>query len=496
MLPDRRHERSRRPPGRVALVIATAYLLVGALWVAILERALPGLVPAPELHAALQSIGLWGFVFGTGIALFFVLRLELRRRNHESAVLQREFDRLQRHLQATPLAWIGWDRNLRVTEWSARATELFGWTAEEAVGKSASDWELLHPADREAFERTLTGMRLKNEDGALTVQRNSSNSGGLLWCEWYTSWVRIGRNGEGSFISLVRDVTPERHQMEQVQNLNRDLELRAARRTHELAVATRELKAFTNSISHDLRSPVRSMIGFAERLRDRFADELSGEARSQLVYLLAAGHQLDHLIQDLGEYARLGTASVDMRPVDLVEAARGALHDLEPTFPEATSVVTLPRSTLTLRADAELLRRVLSNVIENALKYRDVRRPPRVTIEAERAGSEVKVRIRDNGVGIPPEHRETVFRLFSRLHAQEAHGGSGMGLAVVRRAMELMGGSVSVSEHSGPGTTILLRFPSAGSIAEAVSTGVSKPEGDQRTGETPESSNISSASSP
>jgi PAS domain S-box-containing protein len=493
---DRPRDRNRRPPGRVALVIATAYLLVGALWVAILERALPGLVPSPELHAALQSIGLWGFVFGTGIALFFVIRLELRRRNRESVLLQRDFDRLRDHLQATPLAWIGWDRDLSVTEWSARATELFGWTAEEAVGKSASDWELLHPADREAFERTLAGMRLKERDGALTVHRNSSSSGGLIWCEWYTSWVRFGKNGKGSFISLVRDVSPERRQMEQVQNLNRDLELRAARRTHELAVATRELTAFTNSISHDLRSPVRSMIGFAERLRDRFADELSGEARSQLVYLLAAGHQLDHLIQDLGEYAQLGTASVDMRPVDLVETARAALQDLEATFPEAPSVVTLPRSTLTLRADAELLRRVLANVIENALKYRDVRRPPRVTIEAERAGSEVKVRIRDNGVGIPPEHRETVFRLFSRLHAQEAHGGSGMGLAVVRRAMELMGGSVAVSEHSGPGTTFLLRFPSAGSVAEAVSTGARRSEDGQRPGAGSGTSKISSASSP
>ncbi len=461
---ERLQARSRRHPNRVALVIATAYLILGTLWIGILEAALPGFVPSPALTEALQSIGLLGFVLGTGVALFFVIRLELRRRDREGELVAEELDRLRVQLDVSPLARIEWSRDLRVTAWSETAAELFGWPEAQALGQSALDWEILDPASRAEFERALSRIRLSDAAGVLQVLKNRSQSGDAIWCEWSIGWARSAKSGEGTYLTLVRDVTPERRQMEQVQDVNRELELRTARRTRELTLATRELNALTHSVSNDLRAPVRSMIGFAERLRDRFADELSSEARSQLVYLLAAGHQLDHLIQELTEYARLGTASsVALRPVDVAEAVRSALAELEENFPEAPSVVTLPLSTLTLRADPVLLHQVFVNLIENALKYRDSRRPPRIRIEAERSAGEARIRIRDNGVGIPPEHRERVFRLFSRLHSQEMHAGSGMGLAVVRRAMELMGGAASVASQSGPGTTVLLRFPSHGS---------------------------------
>ena len=159
------------------------------------------------------------------------------------------------------------------------------------------------------------------------------------------------------------------------------------------------------------------------------------------------------------EYGRLGGQGITLEPVDLLEVAGQAVRSLETAFPEAEAAVTLPEETTTIPADRALLRSILTNLLENALKYRHPRRPARIQLTTERTDDEVRVRVRDNGPGIPAEHRERIFRLFERLHSEESHPGTGMGLAVVRKAMNLIGGQVTVHDHDGPGVTFLLRFP-------------------------------------
>jgi len=456
---DRRVE-DLASPTQVALLVASIYAAFAVVWI-VFGRQLQGWLAetAPVATQWLQPLEQWGLVVVTTIALVLVIRVLLRRRNKTTQALQEVNDNLRSHLHHSPLALVEWDREFRLKRWSSRAEELFGWPAEEALGRSWLDWDLVHPDDRSSVERLLQNIRHKEPGGTLVVLRGRRRDGTEIACEWHVSWTRDSRGRFGSILCLVHDITGDREIMDEMQRMIRDLELKVARRTRDLASANRDLRAFTHSISNDLRAPVRSMIGFTELLRDRYGEDIPTDARKQLVYLLAAGRQLDHLIEDLMEYGRLGGQGITLEPVDLLEVAGKAIRSLETAFPEAEAAITLPDETETIPADRALLRHVLAHLLENALKYRHSRRPARIELTTERGDDEVRVRVRDNGPGIPPEHRERVFRLFERLHSEESHPGTGMGLAVVRKAMNLMGGQVTVHDHDGPGVTFLLRFP-------------------------------------
>lgn len=447
-----------RPPSQSALIVALIYVGVTVLWLVFADRIVTGLPPGAAAGASAAAP--WFFVAVSALGLFLGLRFELGRRAARIGSLHRAHQRLRRHVHGTPLAVIEFDGETRVRRWSYGAEDLFGWSEEEVKGLRWTDSDLVHPEEQEALSRFLTELRTRAPGGALLVQKNRHRNGEEVWCEWYTSWTRDGRDNLTSLFCLVNDITPDREVMERMQDRNRELEVRVARRTRELAAVRRDLRAFTDSLAHDLRGPVRAVIGFAEGLRTQVADDLAPEARRQLVYLTAAGRQLDHLILDLLEYARLGDHKTVRRPLELTEILRGVLREMEESFPEAASVVSVPRGAYTVPADPELLARVLRNLLENALQYREPHRPSRVSVLVNDADSEVKIRIQDNGTGISPEHRERVFRLFERLHSRESHPGSGMGLSIVRKAMDLMGGTVTIEGSSAPGTTVLLRFPS------------------------------------
>jgi len=465
--------RSRRPlggpadlrsPTLTASIVAIVYVVAAGLWLMLSDRALLAVSTSEQVYVALQAVAPWVFVAITGVVLFLVVRWESERRSGAVRSLQQDRENLVEHLRHLPLAVVEWDREFKVTYWSDRARSLFGWTSEEALGQSWPDWELVHPDDREGLTRFLKNTRIDDPGGNFMVLRNRRRDGSELWCEWYTSWTRDSKGRLVSLLSMAHDITAEREAMAEAQQLNRDLELRVARRTRELAAAHRDLRAFTHSISHDLRTPVEAVVGFAETLRDRFAGDLPSEARKYLVYILAAGRQMDHLIEDLIEYARLGTDELVLEPVDLGEATRDAIRTLEEAFPEAGAAISPARTAASVPADRALLNRVLINLLENSLKYRHSHRPARIVISAQRDNGEVSVLIRDNGPGIPVEHRERVFRLFERLHAEENHPGSGMGLPIARKAMNLMGGQISIEDHDGPGITMRLRFPIYGRL--------------------------------
>jgi PAS domain S-box-containing protein len=447
-----------RSPSGSAMVVAALYAVVGGAWIIVSDHLLLSLDPTPDAYARLQTLKGWGFVAITALALFVLLRSSFRRRRHAVEAVQEVTDQLLHHVESTPLVLVEWDRRFRVTRWSHSAEGLFGWTEEEALGRTWLEWELVHPDERESTERFLSRLPLSDPGGTIHVQRNVTKDGRELWCEWYTSWRR-DREGHLVLLSLVHDITADRQAMDEVQRVSLDQELQLTRRTRELAQANRDLRAFTRSVSKDLREPVKSVINFAEKLRDEFAGELPDQARRNLIYILAAGRHMDHLIEDLLEYATVGSGEVSRVPVDLHEVTRNVVAELEERFPEASSAVSLPRSAVTVAADPILVERVLTHLVDNALKYRDQTRPARVDVSAEREGDEVVVRVRDNGPGIPDAQKEKIFDIFHRLHGQESHPGTGTGLAIVRKAMGLMGGTVRAMDHSGPGVTFVLRFP-------------------------------------
>ncbi|ADV65779.1 ATP-binding protein [Deinococcus maricopensis] len=231
-------------------------------------------------------------------------------------------------------------------------------------------------------------------------------------------------------------------------------------RSQALHVANAELDAFALSVSHDLRTPVRHMLGFLGLLRRALGDTLSGNAKAEraLEVVEGAANRMNALIDALLHLARTSRQALHLERVDLralVDAVRADLM-AETAGREVTWVVgALP----TVQADGELIRQVMVNLLSNAVKYTRGTPDARIEVRAEARGAEWAVTVRDNGAGFDPAYADRLFGVFQRLHRQEEFEGSGVGLANVRRIVERHGGHVWAQGEPGVGATFGFSLP-------------------------------------
>jgi PAS domain S-box-containing protein len=259
----------------------------------------------------------------------------------------------------------------------------------------------------------------------------------------------IGYHGTG------RDVTRQVNAEEGLRRFNIELERKVTERTAELDAANRELEAFTYSVSHDLRAPLRAIDGFSRMLEDKHAAALGAEARDYLQRVRAAARRMGQLIEDLIAFSRIGRAALHRRAVDLSALARLVAKELEAGAPERRVEWRIAEG-LAAHADPGLARVVLENLLGNAWKYSA--KATRAVIEFGRtAGGEFLVR--DNGAGFDPAHSEGLFQPFRRLHAAEEFEGTGIGLATVKRIVERHGGGVRGDGAVGAGATFYFTLP-------------------------------------
>ena len=219
-------------------------------------------------------------------------------------------------------------------------------------------------------------------------------------------------------------------------------------RTAELTAANRDLEAFSYSVSHDLRAPLRSVDGFARALEEDFGDRLDGEARRLLGIIQQSVRKMDHLIEDLLAFARLGRQALERTPVPLETLVRRTMDEVRP--PDADRHIEFTVGPLgTVEADSGLLQQALTNLLSNAVKF--TRRRDTARIEVGRRGDVYYVR--DNGAGFDMRHADKLFRVFHRLHPADEYEGTGVGLAIVQRVIERHGGRIWAESTFGEGAT-------------------------------------------
>ncbi|MEO5595815.1 MAG: PAS domain-containing protein [Lysobacteraceae bacterium] len=254
-------------------------------------------------------------------------------------------------------------------------------------------------------------------------------------------------------IGTIHDVSALRAALKEIRQLNVELESRVVQRTEELQSANEELEAFSYSVSHDLRAPLRAITGFSEILATRHRDSLNEQGQRYLDNIVEASQHMGHLIDDLLNYARLGRSTIQLRELSLDDIVAPILVQLEARtaiIGAEIRVDPLPR----VVGQPRLLTQVFNNLLDNAMAYCKPGIAPRIQLSSRPAGDHlVAILVSDNGVGIAPELHEKVFHVFQRLHSQESHPGTGIGLAIVRKSVELMGGSVSVTSEPGVGST-------------------------------------------
>jgi signal transduction histidine kinase len=239
------------------------------------------------------------------------------------------------------------------------------------------------------------------------------------------------------------------------------LERQVEDRTAELTQVNRELDAFAYTISHDLRAPLRSMHGYADALMEDYGESLPEEGRGFTHRIVAAADRMENLIQDILTYSRLTREEVSLRPVSLEQVVNQVLANTERLARETGAQITVERPLLDVRAHPPTLVQAIENLISNAIKFVSPGEAPRLRLWAERRSEGVRFWVEDNGIGIDPAHQERVFQPFQRLHGIETYAGTGIGLAIVRRSLERMGGRSGVVSSPEQGSRFWIELPAA-----------------------------------
>ncbi len=269
-------------------------------------------------------------------------------------------------------------------------------------------------------------------------------------------------NGEKVVQGIVRNISERKRAEEEFRKYRKHLEAFVAQRTDQLEAANKELESFAYSVSHDLRAPLRAMEGFASALLEDYAEKLDETGRDYANRVVSAAQHMDILIQDLLAYSRLSRSALKPNAVSLDSVLGEVMHQLSSDIQKRDAQIRVERPLPEVMGDHATLVQVLSNLLSNAIKFVEPGVKPRVNIRAETLSNKVRLWVEDAGIGIAPEYYDRIFRIFERLQGTESYPGTGVGLAIVKKGLERMGGIAGVDSVPGKGSKFWVELRAKG----------------------------------
>ena len=372
--------------------------------------------------------------------------------------LQESRERLLKAQRVARVGFLDWDLKTNEIFLSEEACEMTGFSPEGGLTTPEFVARSVHPDDLERTGESLklATQRVRAHD---IVHRHKRPDGAIVWVHAQAELSRDGDGKPARLLGTIVDITELKRTEEALRQLNTELEQRVAERTAELETRNRELETFTYSVSHDLKAPLRGLDGYSRLLLEDHADRLDEEGRGFVQTIRRAAQNMSQLIDDLLAYSRLERRALQHGLVDL----RALVESLVAERTEEVSArgVTLQVDTpaVTVSADPEGLALALRNLLDNALKF--TRGVPRtaIAVGGRETATAHQLWVRDNGVGFDMRFHERIFEIFQRLHREEDYPGTGIGLAIVRKACERMGGRAWAESTPGQGATFWLEIP-------------------------------------
>jgi two-component system sensor histidine kinase/response regulator len=277
----------------------------------------------------------------------------------------------------------------------------------------------------------------------------------------------------GVFIELWKQRRELQTRAEALKQLNESLEARA----QQLSAVNRELESFCYTIAHDLRAPLRAVEGLTSILLDEYTDKLDASAKEYGERICGAAARMDQMIQELLAYSRLTLMEFQATPIRVSRLFKDAVSQIAWDLEQKKAVLNIRRSQHQVLGHYAVLVQVLVNLLMNAIKFVAPGTAPAVTIRDEVIGDFVRVWVEDNGIGIALEHQDRIFRVFERLHGRESYSGTGIGLAIVEKAITRMNGRVGVESEVGKGSRFWFELPA---YVPPEDENLSKKEADER----------------
>lgn len=413
---------------------------------------------AAQIATALRNAQLHGEVRQRSLALAQTvthLEREIAERESAEEALRRGTARLESLLRAVPIG-IGLVVNRTILEVNDHICEMTGRSKQELIGQNAA---ILYPSQIDYDFVGHEKYRQIREKGIGTVETRWRRTDGSIIDVLLSSVPLDPRHHEAGITFSALDITARKAAMDQVRRLNAELEQRVAERTAELTSKNRELETFTYSVSHDLKAPLQVMEGYNRLLLESYGQRLDEEGLLYLRSIRSSIDQMNRLIDGLLAYARIEHKPTTQRIMHLPELVAEIVSGYKREIEARGIIISLELSACSVVADGEGLSMALRNMIDNAVKFSQKSARPTITIGSRHSGSGLMMWIRDNGKGFDMRFHDRIFDIFQRLETAEAFPGTGIGLSMVRKAVQRMGGRCWAESEPERGATFYLEIP-------------------------------------
>ncbi len=349
------------------------------------------------------------------------------------------------------------DDGILQLNWVAGAFEsITGYTLEEYIEKGG--WRAtLHPEDLDQDSRDLE--KLKRNQQVVTDLRTFAKNGELVWVRVYAQPIIEQPTQKLTGIyGAVQNITKQKLAEEEVRKINAELEQRIEQRTEQLLTLNKELEAFSYSISHDLRAPLRAVNGFTQILMDEYAINLDQEGNRICSLICEAAQDMGHLIDDLLSFSRLSRVELCTSAIDMKTLVNSVYYEL--TDEKMRSRVDFTNHIQKgCHGDPSMIRQVWMNLISNALKFSANRNKAKITVESKEENGYMRYTISDNGAGFDMKYANKLFGVFQRLHSTKEFEGNGVGLAIIQRIIHKHCGRVWATGKVDKGATFSFSLP-------------------------------------